>query len=155
MSMGIENGRVLGTESVRVGKSSTISAFGGRSDAVVEVDHLQRGSGPPEWSTFRANPRLLSQRAKSSPLWSRLFPGIRIGRGLARIARLLWGKAPCGSGFACPPPARPGAAPHERGDGGVSDPPVLSAGAAPGRGKWSTEWSTTPSPFFGGSLTPP
>ena len=39
------------------------------SDAVVQVDHLQRGSGPPKWSTFRATPTLLSQGAKPSPLW--------------------------------------------------------------------------------------
>ena len=49
--------------------------------------------------------------AKPSPSWSRLCPGICIGRGLARIARLLWGKAPWGAGIACPPPgtARRGA----------------------------------------------
>ena len=57
---------------------------------------------------------LLSQRAKPSPLWSRLCPETRIGRGLARIARVLWGKASCGAGIACPPPrtARRGAAPE-------------------------------------------
>ena len=54
--------------------------------------------------------------------------------------------------LACPPPARRGGAPHERGAGGVSDPPFLSAGAARGRGKWSTEWSTCPYPLGGRSL---
>ena len=46
-----------------------------------------------------------------SPLWSRLCPGIRIGHGLARIAQILWGKAPWGGGSARPPPrmARRGA----------------------------------------------
>ena len=33
------------------------------------------------------------QRAKPSPLWSKLCPGFRIGGGLARIARVLYGKA--------------------------------------------------------------
>ncbi len=87
--------------------------FGGYSDAVVRVDHLQRGSGPPEWSTFRATTTLLSQRAKSSPLWSRLFPGIRIGRRLARIARVLWVK-PVRRQPRVFPRARRGGAPHER-----------------------------------------
>ena len=55
------------------------------------------------------------QRAKPSPLWYRRFPGIRIGRGLARIARVLWGKAPCGAGPARPRLARRVVAPHGRG----------------------------------------
>ena len=37
--------------------------------------------------------------------------------------------------LACPPLARRGGAPHERGAGGGSDPPLYAAGAAPGRGK--------------------
>ena len=37
------------------------------------------------------------QRAKPSPLWSKLCPGVRIGGGSARIARVLCGKAPCGA----------------------------------------------------------
>ena len=55
--------------------------------------------------------------------------------------------------LAGPPPARRGGAPHERDAGGVSDPPFFGAGAARGRGKWSTKWSTSLYPF-GGSLTP-
>ena len=37
--------------------------------------------------------------------------------------------------LACPRLARRNGAPHERGAGGESDPPFLTAGAAPGRGK--------------------
>ena len=93
------------------------------------------------------------QRAKPSPSWSRLFPETRIGRGLARISQILWGKAPCGAGIACPPLARRVVAPHGRGDGGGSDPPIFGAGAPPGRGKWSTLRSTSyPSPAGGRSL---
>ena len=45
------------------------------------------------WRTLLTTPTLLSQRAESSPLWSRLCPGIRIGSELARIPRILCGKA--------------------------------------------------------------
>ena len=69
--------------------------------------HLQRGGGAWRWRTWwrvpSTTPTLLSQRAKSFPLWSRLFPEIRIGRGLERIAQTLWGKAPCGARGACLP----------------------------------------------------
>ena len=95
---------------------STISASGGRGRGVVEVATLQSGGGArrwlTRWRTLLTTATLLSQRAKPSPLWSRLCPETRIGRGLARIARVLRGKAPCGAGIACPPPrtARRGAA---------------------------------------------
>ena len=77
----------------------------------------------------------VSQRAKPSPSWSRLCPEARIGSGLARIAPILCGKAPCGVGFASPPSH---GAPWRRtggGDGGESDPPFLAAGAPRGRAK--------------------
>ena len=53
------------------------------------------------WRTWRrvpsTTPTLHSQRAKSSPLWSRLCPETRIGHGLAGISRAFRGKAPCGA----------------------------------------------------------
>ena len=75
----------------------------------------KRGGGARRWRTWWRTiltiTNLHYQRAKPSPLWSRLCPGIRIRRGLARIAQILWGKASCGAGIACPPPrtARRGA----------------------------------------------
>ena len=99
-------------------KGSTISAYGGQGRGVVWVATLQSGGGArrwlTRWLTLLTTATLLSQRAKPSPLWSRLCPETRIGRGLARIARVLRGKAPCGAGIACPPPrtARRGAAPE-------------------------------------------
>ena len=47
------------------------------------------------------------QRAQPSPLWSRLCLETRIGRGLARIPRVLCGKAPCGAAPARSRLARP------------------------------------------------
>ena len=97
---------------------STISDSGGQGRGVVGVGHLHKGGGPrrwlTKWLTLLTTTRLLSQRAESSPLWPRLCPGTRIGRGLPRIARVLRGKAPCGAGIACPPPrtARRGTAPE-------------------------------------------
>ena len=43
-------------------------------------------------------------------------PEIRIGRGLARIPRILRGKAACGAGIARPRLARRVVAPHGRGE---------------------------------------
>ena len=60
------------------------------------------------WRVPSTTPTLLSLRAKSSPLWSRLCPETRIGSGLARILRIFCGKAPCGAGP--PRTARRGAA---------------------------------------------
>ncbi len=72
---------------------------------------LQTGGGShrwrTKWLTLSTTPTLHSQRAKPSPSWSRLIPETRIGRGLARIAQILWGKAPWGVGIACPPPRTP------------------------------------------------
>ena len=79
---------------------------------------LQRGGGArrwlTKWLTLLTTTTLLSQRAKPSSLWSRLCPETRIGHELARIARVVRGKALCGAGIACPPPrtARRGAAPE-------------------------------------------
>ena len=84
------------------------------------------------------------QRAKPSPLWSRLCPGIRIGRGLARIPQFLCGKAKCGGAPGVP--ASHGAS--WRRTGGemvVRAPRFFAAGAAPGRGRWCTRM-VTPSP---------
>jgi len=71
-------------------KGSTISASRGQGRGVVEVATLQSGGGARRWRTrwltLLTTATLLSQRAKPSPLWSRLCPETRIGRGLARIA---------------------------------------------------------------------
>ena len=101
------------------------------------------------WRVPSTTPTLHSQRAKPSPLWSMLCPGTRIGRGLARIARILWGKAPWGAGSVCPRPARRVVAPHGRGRKWRERPPFLAAGAAPGRGRWRAPM-VTPSPLPGG-----
>ena len=90
------------------------------------------------------------QRAKPSPLWSRLCPKILMGRRLARIARVIWGKrrATPGQGV----PASHGASWRRTGggDGGESDPLFFGAGTPPGRGRWCTPKSTTTPPLFGG-----
>ena len=96
------------------------------------------------WRTLLTTPTLLSQRADPSPLWSRLCPGIRTGSELARIPRILCGKASCGAGLSCPRLARRGVAPHRRG---------RKWREPPGRGKRSTLRSTTyPAPRRGRSL---
>ena len=62
---------------------------------------LTKGGWRTRWRTWRrvpsTTPTLHSQRAKFSPLWSRLCPETRIGHGLARISRVFRGKAPCGA----------------------------------------------------------
>ena len=132
---------------------STISASGGQGRGVVWVDHLQKGGGARRWRMRwrvpSTTPTLHSQRAKSSPLWSRLFPETLIGRGLARIAQILWGKAPCGAGIACPPARTPRRGATRGGGSGGSDPLFFAAGAAPGRGRWCTPKSTTFPPLSG------
>ena len=105
------------------------------------------------WRVPSTTPTLHSQRAKPSPSWSRLCPGIRSGSGLARIPRVLCGKARAAPALRVPAPH--GASWRHTGGGGSggSAPPFLTAGAAPGRGKWSTLRSTTyPSPSGGRSL---
>ena len=105
------------------------------------------------WRVPSTTPTLHSQRAKPSPSWSRLCPGIRSGSGLARIPRVLCGKARAAPALRVPAPH--GASWRHTGGGGSggSDPPFLTAGAPPGRGKWSTLRSTTyPSPSGGRSL---
>ena len=67
------------------------------------------------WCTILTTTNLHYQRAQPSPLWFRLCLESRIGRRLAWIPRVLRGKAQCGAGPACPPPAWPNGAPHERG----------------------------------------
>ena len=67
--------------------------------------------GARRWRIRSTTLTLHSQRAQPSPLWSKLCWESRIGSGLARIAQIRCGKAPCGVGIACPPPrtARRGA----------------------------------------------
>ena len=79
------------------------------------------------WRTLLTTPTLLSQRAKSSPSWSRLCPETRIGSGLARILRILCGKAHCGAAPGCPRLARRVVAPHGRGRKWRERPPPFSA----------------------------
>ena len=72
---------------------SIISASGGHGRGVVWVARLQRGGGARRWCTNLTITNLHYQRAQPSPLWSRLCLEIRIGSGLARIPRILCGKA--------------------------------------------------------------
>ena len=73
---------------------STDSASRGHTRGVVWVATLQGWGGAGRWCTIVTTTNLHYQRAQPSPLWSRLCPGIRIGRGLARIPGVLCGKAP-------------------------------------------------------------
>ena len=75
------------------------------------------------------------QRARPSPLWSRLCPETRIGRGLARIPQILWGKAHCGAAPGCPRLARRVVAPHGRGGWWRERPPLFRRWCATGQGE--------------------
>ena len=72
---------------------STISASGGQGRAVVSVATLQGWGGARRWCTILTTTNLHYQRAQPSPLWFRLCLESRIGRGLARMPRVLRGKA--------------------------------------------------------------
>ena len=138
-------------------KGSTISASGGHARAVIWVATLQKGGGAWRWRTRwrvpSTTPTLHSQRAKPSPSWSGLCPGIRIGRGLARIARLLWGKARWGAGIACPPLARRVVAPHGEGEEVEgATPRFLALVRHRGGGGGHAKIHHLPSPFRGRSL---
>ena len=87
--------------------------------------HLTKEGWRTWWRVPSTTPTLHSQRAKPSPLWSRLYLGIRIGSGLARIPRVLRGKAPCGAGPARPRLARRVVAPHRRGRKWRERPPYF------------------------------
>ena len=128
---------------------STISASGGHADAVVLVDHSQKGVGPLKWSTFPATTTLLSERARASPLWFGTFPKRRIRRGITRISRVPCEKAM--RGFASRVPASHGASARRAGGGGSggSDPPFLTAGAAPASVHRRTRWRTVNTPLGG------
>ena len=114
---------------------STISASGGHPRGVVWVATLQRGGGASRWCTILTIANLHYQRAKPSPLWSRLCPEIRIGRGLARIPQILRGKAPCAAAAARPRLARRVVAPHGRGRWWRERPPVFRRWCATSGGK--------------------
>ena len=105
------------------------------------------------WRTLLTTPTLLSQRAEPSPLWSRLCPGIRIGRKLARIPRILCGKAQYGAGLSCPRLARRGRAPHRRGRKWRERPRVFGRWCGTGQGEVvHVKIHHLPSPFWGRSL---
>ncbi len=118
---------------------STISGSGGQGSGVVWVATFQTGGGShrwrTKWLTHLTNTTPFSQRAKSSSLWSRLCPETRIGSGLARILRILFGKAPCGAGLSCPRLARRVVAPHRRGRKWRERPPLFGRWCATGEGK--------------------
>ena len=97
--------------------------------------HLTKGGCARRWCTILTTANLHYQRAKPSPLWSRLCLGILIGRGLARIPQILRGTAPCGAGVACPRLARRVVAPHGRGRWWRERPPVFWRWCATGQGK--------------------
>ncbi len=93
------------------------------------------GGGAHRWCTILTITNLHYQRAQPSPLWSRLCPGIRIGRGLARIPQFLCGKAPCGGAPARPRLARRVVAPHGRGRKWRERPPDFWRWCATGQGE--------------------
>ena len=108
----------------------------------------QRCAG--RWCTILTITNLHYQRAKPSPLWCRLCLETRIGRGLAWIPQILWGKAQCGAGPACPRLARRvGGAAREGEMVEGAPPPFLAAGAARARGSWCAP-KVTPSPLPSG-----
>ena len=105
------------------------------------------------WRVPSTTPTLHSQRAKSSPLWSRLCPGIRIGRGLARMSQIRCGNAPCGVAPGCPRLARRVAAPHRRGRKWRERPPIFCRWCGTGQGEVvHAKIHHLPSPFRGRSL---
>ena len=114
---------------------STISASGGHARAVVWVATLQGWGGASRWCTILTTTNLHYQRAQPSPLWSRLCLETRIGRGLARIPRVLWGKAQCGATPARPRLTRRAGAPHGRGRWWRERPPVSWRWCATGQGE--------------------
>ena len=57
-----------------------------------------------------------------------------MGRGLARIAEVLWGKAPCSAGIACPPPRTPRRGAARRGRKWRERPPLFRRWCATGAG---------------------
>ena len=84
----------------------------------------------------------LSQRAEPSPSWYGTFPKRRIRRGTTGISRVRCGKAKRGCASRVPRSLGVTAAPHERGAGGESDPPILG------------RWCTTGADKGGGPLPP-
>jgi len=140
-----------GTRSRPEQDGSTFSVSRGQGRGVVWVSRLQRG-GARRWRTILTIANLHYQRAKSSPLWSRLCPETRIGHGLARIPRVLCGNAKCGAGPASPPRTarRDTARDGEMVEGATL---FLIAGAPLGRVKGDRE-NPTPTFRFSGSLPP-
>ena len=109
-------------------------------------DTATKGGGAGRWCTILTITNLHYQRAKPSPLWSRLCPETRIVRGLARIPRILRGKGPCGAGIVRPRPDGTSWRRTGGGGSGGSAPGFFAAGAAPGRGRWCARM-VTPSPL--------
>ena len=138
------------TRRPRAADLSTNTASGGHGRAVVWVATLQRGGGASRWCTILAITNLHYQRAKPSPLWSGPWPGIRMGRGLARIPRILCGKAPCGADPVLPRLARRVVAPHGRGRWWRERPPVFWRWCATGEEEVvHAKIHHLPSPFRG------
>ena len=80
-------------------------------------------------------------------------PGLQIGRGLARIAQILWGKAPCGTASRCPRLAGRVVAPHGRGRKWRERPPLFCRWCGTGQGEVvHAKIHHLPSPFRGRSL---
>ena len=64
-----------------------------------------------------------------------------MGRGLARIARILWGKPPCSAGIACPSPRTPRRGAARRGRKCQGATPPFSALVRHGGGHgWKPRW---------------
>ncbi len=107
-----------------------------------------RGDASPQ------QPQRSTLRGQSpSPLWSRLCPGIRIGSGLARIPRVLRGKAPCGARPGRPRLARRVVAPHRRGRKWRERPHLFCRWCGTGQGEVVHPYGHTISPpLWGRSL---
>ena len=77
----------------RAAKWSTISASGGQADAVRSVSTFQTGGWTSKVDMISTPPRLFSQTAETSPLWSETSAKRRIRRETTRIFRVHCGKA--------------------------------------------------------------
>ena len=136
---------------------SIISASRGQGRGVVWVTTLQKGGGARRWRMRwrvpSTTPTLHSQRAKPSPLWSRLCLETRIGRGLARIATS-YGVKPRGAPASrVHPLTRRVVAPHGRGRKWRERPPIFCRWCGTGQGEVvHAKIHHHPSPFRGRSL---
>ena len=136
-----------------VRNGTTISAFGGHSDAAVWVSPFQKGGVTSKGDIIVTPTTLFSQRAEPSPLWLRTSPKPSIRRGTTRISGVRCGKAK--RGCASRVPLTPGVT--ARRTGGVlvvrATPPFLALVRHAG-GQRGTGVGTPFAPLAGRSLSP-